>query len=442
MLEGFNKHASTFADDVDQAFWISTGISVAMFVLVVGLMLFFIFRYHHSKVKQNEIKNITHYLPLEIAWTVIPTILLFIIFYYGYSSFRELRTMPENAFTVDVLGKRWSWTFTYPNGKRTTELYVPIGENIRLRLEAPSGDVLHSFFVPAFRVKEDVVPGKVTHLWFNATAAGNYDIECAEYCGVGHSMMLTKLEVMDKPAFDAWYASGKLSPHDKEEPKGKGEEVYKTLGCISCHSLDGSESVGPSFKGLYGAKIKVLTEGKLREVVADDEYIRSSVRTPDKDVVQGFQSGIMPNLSDQINKDQMESLIDFIKQQTDAPSTQKEEVKPVVEEAVKTEPKAVAPREAEGSTLFKSKGCIACHSLDGSKKIGPSLKGIYGSVRNVLTDGKMREVKADEAYLHTSIHDPNADVVEGFSPNLMPPFGKMLTQAEIDALVNYIKEIK
>jgi len=442
MLEGFDKHASTFADDVDQAFWISTGISVAMFVLVVGLMVFFIFRYHHSKVKQDEIKNITHYLPLEIAWTVIPTILLFIIFYYGYSSFRELRTMPENAFTVDVLGKRWSWTFTYPNGKRTTELYVPIGENIRLRLEAPNGDVLHSFFVPSFRVKEDVVPGKVTHLWFNATAVGNYDIECAEYCGVGHSMMLTKLEVMDKTAFDTWYASGKISPHDKEEPKGKGEEVYKTLGCVSCHSLDGSESVGPSFKGLYGAKIKVLTEGKHREVVADDAYIRSSIRTPDKDVVQGFQSGIMPNLSDQINKDQMESLIDFIKQQTDAPSTQKEEAKPVVEEAVKTEPQAATPSKPDGATLFKTKSCAACHSLDGTKKIGPSFKGIYGSVRKVLTDGKMREVKADEAYLHTSIHDPNADVVEGFPPNIMPPFGKMLTQAEIDALVNYIKEIK
>lgn len=448
MLEGFNKHASTFADDVDQAFWISTGISAAMFLLVVGLMVFFIIRYHHSRVKPEEIRNIRHYLPLEIAWTVIPTILLFIIFYYGYTSFRELRTMPKDAFTVDVLGKRWSWTFTYPNGKRTAELYVPIGENIQLRLASLENDVLHSFFVPAFRVKEDVVPGRITHLWFNATAIGSYDIECAEYCGVGHAMMLTKLEVMDKTAFDTWYASGKISPHDKEEPKGKGEEVYKTLGCASCHSLDGSESVGPSFKGMYGAKIKVLTEGKLREVIADDDYIRSSVRTPDKDVAQGFQSGIMPNLSEQINDDQMESLIEFMKQQNDtAPVTGHEEVKPTVEEAVKTEPqavtpKAVTPSEADGSTLFKSKGCIACHSLDGTKKIGPSLKGIYMSVRKVLTDGKVREVKADEAYLHTSIHDPNADVVEGFSANMMPSFGKTLTQAEIDALVNYIKEIQ
>lgn len=446
MLEGFNKHASTFADDVDQAFWISTGISVAMFVLVVGLMVFFIFRYHHSKVQQNEIKNITHYLPLEIAWTVIPTILLFIIFYYGYSSFRELRTMPENAFTVDVLGKRWSWTFTYPNGKKTTELYVPIGENIRLRLEAPSSDVLHSFFVPAFRVKEDVVPGKVTHLWFNATAVGNYDIECAEYCGVGHSMMLTKLEVMDKAAFDAWYASGKLSPHDTEEPKGKGEALYKTLGCVSCHSVDGSESVGPSFKGMYGAKIKVLTNGKLREVIADDAYIRTSIRTPDKDVVQGFQGGIMPNLSDQIDKDQMESLIEFLKQQNDTtPATAHEEVKPAANEPTKTEPAVVAPvtpSAPDGATLFQTKSCVACHSLDGTKKIGPSFKGIYGSVRKVLTNGKEREVKADETYLHTSIHDPNADVVEGFPPNIMPPFGKMLKPDEIDALVNYIKEIK
>jgi len=256
-------------------------------------------------------------------------------------------------------------------------------------------------------------------------------------------MMLTKLEVMDKPAFDAWYASGKLSPHDTEEPKGKGEELYKTLGCVSCHSLDGSESVGPSFKGMYGAKIKVLTEGKLREVIADDDYIRTSVRTPDKDVVQGFQNGIMPNLSDQIDTDQMESLIEFIKQQNDTtPLTAHEELKPAAKEPAKTEPQAVAPSKPDGATLFKTKSCVACHSLDGTKKIGPSFKGIYGSVRKVLTDGKEREVKADETYLHTSIHDPNADVVEGFPPNIMPPFGKMLTQEEIDALVNYIKEIK
>ncbi|WP_345993230.1 cytochrome c oxidase subunit II [Sulfurimonas sp. HSL-1716] len=456
MLAGFNKDASTFAADVDQAFWISIGISGAMLLLVVGLILFFIFRYHHSRVKPEEIRNIKHYLPLEIAWTVIPTILLFVIFYYGYSAFRELRTMPKNAFTVDVLGKRWSWTFTYPNGKRTAELYVPAGENIRLLLHAPVNDVLHSFYVPAFRVKEDVVPGRVNHLWFKATVKGRYDIECAEYCGTGHSRMLSKVEVMDKAAFDTWYASEKLSPHDKSAPKGEGEALYKTLGCVSCHSLDGSIIVCPTFKGLYGTKVKVLTNGKLREVLADETYIRASIRTPAKDVVQGFQAGIMPNLSDQIDEKQMKAIIEFIKQQnlpsSKAVSQQKmqpkseQKVKPKSEPAAKSVKKAVQvvvpAGPLDGASLFKLKGCTACHSLDGSRKTGPSLKGIYKSTQKVLTGGKLREITADEAYLHNSIEHPNDDIVQGFPPNIMPPFGKILSPDEINALVKYLKGVK
>lgn len=449
MLEGFSQEVSTFAADVDQAMWISTGISAAMLLLVVGLMVYFIFRYHHSRVKPDEIRNIKDYIPLEIAWTVIPTILLFIIFYYGYSAFRELRTMPKDAFVVDVLGKRWSWMFIYPNGKRTAELYVPVGQNIRLRLNAPENDVLHSFYVPAFRVKEDVVPGRQTHLWFKATNEGRYDIECAEYCGTGHSRMLSKIEVMEKAAFDAWYSSDKLSPHDQGAPKGEGEELYETLGCVSCHSLDGSIIVGPSFKGVYGTKVKVMTDGKLREVVADDAYIRASVRTPAKDVVEGFPEGIMPNLSDQINEEQMKAIIAFIKEQR-APENKavsQPKSKPAVASEAKplpiTPPAATLPAgPPDGAALFKTKGCIACHSLDGSKKVGPSLKGIYQSTQKVVTDGKVREVTADEEYLHRSIHDPNADVVEGFPSNVMPPFGKMLTQGEIDALVKYLKGVK
>lgn len=462
MLEGFDKGASTFAADVDRAFWITTGISLAVLLLVVGLMLYFIFRYHHSRVKPDEIRNIKDHLGLEIAWTAIPTLLFYVIFYYGYSAFRELRTMPEDAFTVDVLGKRWSWTFAYPNGKRTVELYVPVDEKIRLRLHAPENDVLHSFYIPAFRVKEDVVPGRDTHLWFESTVPGRYDIECAEYCGTGHSRMLSKVEVMEKAAFDAWYAGNKLSPHDEGVPKGEGEELYQTLGCASCHSLDGSIIVGPSFKGLYGNKVRVLTNGKARETVADDTYIRDSVRTPAKDVAEGFPEGIMPNLSEQINEEQMEAIIAFIREQGTqenrlAPQTAAEpvsrpeaELKVKPETEMKTEPEVKISSETkppaagplDGAALFKTKGCVACHSLDGSEKIGPTLKGIYQSSQKVVTDGKRREVTADEAYLRRSIQNPNADVVEGFRSGLMPPFGEMLSAEEVEALVKYLKEIR
>jgi cytochrome c oxidase subunit 2 len=320
MLEGFNEEVSTFAADVDRAILISTAISAAMLLLVVGLMAFFIFRYHHSRVQPGDIRNIKDNLFLEIAWTVIPAILLFIIFYYGYSAFKQVRTMPEDAFAVDVLGKRWSWTFTYPNGKQTAELYVPEEQNILLSLHAPVNDVLHSFYVPAFRIKEDAVPGRKTHLWFNATVPGRYDIQCAEYCGTGHSMMLSKVEVMEQAAFDTWYKSDKASPHGKSASKEKGEELYTTLGCSACHSLDGSTVVGPSFKGRYGKKTKVLTKGKLREVLVDDQYIRDSVRTPAKDVVEGFPEGVMPDFSDQISNEQMDEIIEFIKKQSTSES--------------------------------------------------------------------------------------------------------------------------
>lgn len=453
MLEGFGREASTFAADVDRAIWITTGISALMFVLVTGLMVFFIVRYHHSRVEPGAIRNIKDHIPLEIAWTVIPTILLFVIFYYGYSAFRELRTLPENAFEVEVLGKRWSWTFIYPNGKRTDELYVPINENIRLRLHAPEDDVLHSFYVPAFRVKEDVVPGRENHLWFKATVPGRYDVQCAEYCGTRHSYMLSKVEVMEKKAFDDWYAGDKLSPHDTSAPKGEGEVLYKTLGCASCHSLDGTVIVGPSFKGLFGRKTWVLTGGKRRQVTADEAYIRASVRTPAKDVVEGFPEGIMPNLSDQINEKQMEAIIAFIKKQRAPGSTVV--TKPAAESVPKPEEKRQSAAEPEtapktevpagppdGATLFKTKGCIACHSLDGSKRVGPSLKGIYRRTQKVLTDGKAREVAADETYLKRSIEHPNADVVEGFPQGVMPQFGKTLGSDEVEALVAYLKELK
>ncbi|WP_345985872.1 cytochrome c oxidase subunit II [Sulfurimonas sp. HSL-1656] len=448
MLEGFNQNVSTFAADVDRAFWITTGISIAMFILVAGLMVLFIVRYHHSRVEPGEIRNIRDHLGLEIAWTVIPTILLFVIFYYGYTSFRDLRTMPGDAFTVDVLGKRWSWTFTYPNGKQTAELYVPVGKNIKLIMGAPDGDVLHSFFVPAFRVKEDVVPGRKTHIWFNATKPGRYDIECAEYCGLSHSKMLSKVEVMQAADFDAWYASDKLSPHDTAAPKSQGEMLYKTLGCVSCHSLDGSIIVGPSFAGLFGKEVTVTTGGKTRRTVVDDAYLERAIRAPGADVAEGFPDGVMPDLSGQIDAEQLKALVTFIKEQNGSGGGAAPETAPHGETApaATPTPEPAAPKEAsaapDGATLFNTKGCGACHSLDGSKKLGPTLKGLYGSTLTVVTDGKNREVTADEAYLRSSVETPNADIVEGFAPGLMPPFGKMLSAEEIEALVTYMKELK
>jgi cytochrome c oxidase subunit 2 len=265
--------------------------------------------------------------------------------------------------------------------------------------------------------------------------------------------MLSKVEVMEKADFDTWYASDKLSPHDKTAPQSEGETIYKTLGCASCHSLDGSIIVGPSFKGIYGKTIKVLTNGKPREVLVDDAYIRDSVRTPSKDVVEGFPDGIMPNFSDQINEAKMTAIIAFIKDQGTvqnnpvSTTTSVSELNqtsqgnktsaPVGKTEIKPQHEAI-----DGASLFTSQGCVGCHSLDGSVRVGPSLKGIYESRQKVLTNGKLREITANEGYLHNSIQHPNDDIVKGFPSGVMPPFGTMLSEEEIDALVKYLKSIK
>lgn len=189
-LSGFNTMAATFSADVDQAFWINFWISVVLGLSVIIPMFYFAWKYSADKVKDEDIENVIHNTPLEIAWTLIPTAMLMVLFYYGYTSMRALRTMPaeSQSIVVELEGKKWSWMHTYPantNGfvHKSAELYVPVNKNVILKMHAPINDVIHSYFVPAFRMKEDVVPGRVTKQWFNVTELGTYDVECAEYCG-------------------------------------------------------------------------------------------------------------------------------------------------------------------------------------------------------------------------------------------------------------------
>jgi len=396
MLEDFFSNVSVFASDVDRAFWVSTIISLLMFVIVIGAMLYFAFKYHHTKVKDEDIQNIKHNLALEIAWTVIPTILLMVIFYYGYTSLKQVRTMPENAFTVEVLAKRWSWTFTYPNGKVTSELYVPKNENVVLNMTAPRNDVLHSFYVPVFRTKEDVVPGKITKLWFNATKIGRYDVECAEYCGTRHSYMLTKVDVMDKEKFDTWYASDKRSPYEKKGEKSEGAILFESLGCNGCHSMDGSVIVGPS----------------LKDFAKDDMYLKDAIMKPNKDIAEGYPADVMPDMSAMINEKQLLELMKFIRGED---------------------------KISQGEVLFEQSGCNGCHSIDTTTIVGPGLKALFNKQR-VLSDGT--KVIADEVYLKNSILKPDKQVVKGFSPGIMTSFEAVLKEKEVDEIIKYLKVIK
>ncbi len=197
------ENASTFVEYVDQAFWIVAGISFLVLIGIMAAMIYFVIRYRRSKNPHPT--NIEGSLALEITWTLIPLVLFLGMFYIGWVGYKEMRNVPKDALAFKVTARMWQWTFDYPNGVQTDTLYVPV--NTPVRLEVTSADVNHSLFIPAFRIKKDAIPGKRNMMWFKATRQGAFDIACAEYCGLKHSMMYTKVVVQDSSSFDAWYRS-------------------------------------------------------------------------------------------------------------------------------------------------------------------------------------------------------------------------------------------
>jgi len=311
---------------------------------------------------------------------------LMVFFYYGYSSMKVLRTMPaeSESIVVHMEGKKWSWMHTYAANKsgfvhKSSELYVPIDTNIILKMSAPVNDVIHSYFVPAFRMKEDVVPGRTTKQWFKSEVIGNYDVECAEYCGTRHSYMLSKIHVIPKAEYDAWFESTKKFPGAPDVKVSKGQELYEANGCSGCHSIDTDATlVGPSLKGI-GEKY-------------DSAYLKDAILHPNKDVPAGFTAGVMP-ASSMSEADAMEIVNYF--NNTD-----------------------------KGKELYDENGCSGCHSIDSDATlVGPSLKGIG--------------TKHNKQYLKDAILDPNKDIPAGFTAGIMPAF--KLSDSDVSAMVNYIK---
>jgi len=223
--------ASSYADLVDGAFIFILGTSVLLLIGVTFTMIYFVVKYRRSKNPNPA--QIEGSVTLETLWTVLPTILVLVMFYYGWAGFKVMRDIPDDAFEVTVHSQMWSWVFEYPDGRKTTELIVPTGRDISLHLE--SSDVIHSFFVPAFRMKEDAVPGRHNVAWFRSIRDGDYNIFCAEYCGELHSAMLSLVKSIPQAEFDEWYGS--------EVVMATGTELLTQKGCIACHSLDGSSLI-------------------------------------------------------------------------------------------------------------------------------------------------------------------------------------------------------
>ena len=297
---------STIASDVDGLFYFIYWCSVFLLALVTAAMTFFVIRYRR-RGQVGLTSGFTHNTLMEILWSVIPTVPIVVVFMWGSKTFIRMHAMPGNAVEVKVTAQKWFWSFDYLDGASSVnELVVPVNKPVKLTMS--SQDVIHSFFVPQFRVKQDVLPNRYTQLWFQATAKGTFDLFCAEFCGKGHSEMLGKVRVVSDTEFVKW------SDEQNKPPEGMsledfGAQLYKTKACVTCHSVDGIAGTGPTFKNVFGHEV-LLTDGK--KVIADENYIRESILDPRAKVVNGFQP-VMPTYQGVIKDRQIDALIAYLK---------------------------------------------------------------------------------------------------------------------------------
>jgi cytochrome c oxidase subunit 2 len=308
--------SSSYADDVDWLFWFIMAVSIIFFVLITVLVVVFVWKYRYRPgVPMQDAPK--HNTALELTWTFVPTVLVIIIFVYGFKGYLRMTVPPPNAYEIIVNGKMWKWTFQYPNGHQDDELHLPVGVPISFILS--SDDVIHSFAIPAFRVKKDVVPGRYNRMWAQPDEAGDFDIFCDQYCGDQHSLMRTKVTVQSKVAFNTWLE--KVTNIDYPTPADHGKVLYTKKGCNGCHAIDNSPTapkIGPSWVNLYLYPVNFSDGKSPPSVIADEDYLRSMIVNPNNRTVAGF-SPIMPNFQGQL-KDKthdVDDLIAFIKTLSD-----------------------------------------------------------------------------------------------------------------------------
>lgn len=298
----FPEQASTLAPRVDALFFFLLAVSVFFALLIFTLLLYFAVKYRRRS-DQDRPRLIEGGLLLEILWTVVPFGLTVVMFAWGALLFAEIRTAPADALEVHVVGKQWMWKIQHPSGQREiNELHVPVGRPVKLTMT--SEDVIHSFFVPAFRIKNDVLPGRYSTVWFEATAPGEYRLFCAEYCGTQHSGMFGRVVVLTLPEYQKWLSGGAAEGSMAQA----GEALFQSHGCNSCHRSGGAVP-SPSLAGLLGRRVSLAGGGS---VIADEEYMRESILDPRAKIVAGFQP-VMPPYKGLISEEGIMQILAYIK---------------------------------------------------------------------------------------------------------------------------------
>jgi cytochrome c oxidase subunit 2 len=295
---------------IDDLFQVHTWIIAFLFALIMGFMLYSILVFRRKEGDDSDAAHIEGNNKLEVTWTVVPLITVLGVAALGANTLSKVTAMDPQALEVKVVGQQWAWRFEYPDtGVVSDVLMLPQDQQALLLME--SADVIHSFWVPEFRVKQDLVPGVTTEVRITPTELGEYTVRCAEVCGLRHTYMLANVKVVPEAEFSSWLASEAAVADD---PVARGQKVFEQYGCKACHSLDGSQMVGPTFLGSFGSTV-TLEDGTT--VVADEQYLYQSIVDPNSQIVQGFAPAMPQNFSEQLSDEQISDVIAFIKSLSD-----------------------------------------------------------------------------------------------------------------------------
>lgn len=470
-------HATDLASNwgsIDTTITITVVITGIFFVAIGAFLAYSVYRFKHRPNQRADYEPENKKLEWILIW--VTTIGICALLAPGLFVYGDFVRVPANAMELEAVGQQWRWTYRLPGedgilGKSAirhinaenpfgldpndpdgqddvlvmgNEVHVPVDQPIKVLLR--SKDVLHDLYVPQFRVKMDSVPGLVSYMWFTPTKLGEYEVLCSELCGVGHYNMRGKVVVDEASAFQDWLAQQPTFAETLQASLAgglveQGKKLAEGQGCLACHSVDGSKSIGPGWKGTFG-KLETLADGST--VTVDAAYLKESITNPNAKLVQGYPPVMIPY---ELSDEQLDALVAYIESLGEGVSDQPVDDEPVEMREVKPLPETKQPEQSElkkmeevdpaelGRQLANSKGCLACHSMDGSKVLGPSWKGMWGKTEE-LADGS--RVVVDEAYFKESIANPNVKVVKGFPP-VMTPY--QLTEEELQALIALAKSM-